>query len=97
MFDVPVESVIEQYLLDTVEALGGVTRKVIYQGRRGAPDRHCYLPGGVLIIVECKRPVGGVLHPLQERELGTLNRLGFTAVRVNTKEQIDELFARFKA
>lgn len=97
MFDTPIESEIERYLLDTVAALGGVTRKVIYQGRRGAPDRHCYLPGGELIIVECKRPVGGVLHPLQERELDTLNRLGFTAVRVSTKEQIDEIFARFKA
>lgn len=92
-----IESAIEQHLIDTVEALGGETRKVLYQGRRGAPDRHCYLPGGVLLIVECKRPTGGVLSPLQERELNTLSRLGFTAVKVETKEQIDDLFARFKA
>ena len=38
------ESVIEQYLVDRVKALGGEVRKVKWIGRRGAPDRLVMLP-----------------------------------------------------
>ena len=38
------ESVIEQYLVDRVVALGGEVRKVKWIGRRGAPDRLVMLP-----------------------------------------------------
>lgn len=38
------ESVIEKYLVDRVKALGGEVRKVVWQGRRGAPDRLVMLP-----------------------------------------------------
>lgn len=85
------EDVIEAHLIKRVEEAGGFTRKVIYQGRRGAPDRHCYLPGGRLVIVECKRPEGGELSALQVREIKRLKRLGFDVHVVDTKEQIDEL------
>lgn len=86
------ESAVEKYLCDRVREAGGFTRKVVYQGRKGAPDRHCYLPGGKLIIAECKRPEGGKLHPLQEAEINKLKAVGFEVHVINTKEQVDGLF-----
>ena len=85
------EDVIESHLIKKVAEAGGFTRKVTYQGRRGAPDRHCYLPGGRLLIVECKRPKGGELSKLQKVEISKLSRLGFEVHVVSTKEQIDAI------
>lgn len=85
------EAPIEEHLIKRVAEAGGFTRKVVYQGRRGAPDRHCYLPGGRLLIVECKRPQGGELSALQVREIKKLAALGFEVHVVSTKEQVDEL------
>lgn len=88
------EALVENYLCRRVEALGGFTRKVTYQGRRGSPDRWCFLPGGVLLIVECKAP-GGRLSALQTVELATLTKQGFTAVSVFSRDEVDSLLERF--
>jgi hypothetical protein len=85
------EATVEDYLRGRVKALGGEVRKVLYQGRRGALDAWCFLPGGRLIIVECKRPSRNKLDPLQEDELAWLLRMGFKATWVNSKEQVDEI------
>jgi hypothetical protein len=39
------ESTIEKYLVKRVKELGGEVRKVMWLGRRGAPDRLVMLPG----------------------------------------------------
>lgn len=87
------EASIEEYLREKVRALGGEHRKVLYQGRGGALDDWCFLPGGRLIIVECKRHGKKKLDPLQEVELSWLQRMGFNATWVNSKEQIDALLS----
>ena len=89
------EAKIEAYLRRRVKELGGFHRKVTYQGRKGAPDDWCFFPGGRLLIVECKRPGKNHLDPLQEVEIGILQRAGFTATWVNTHEDVDRVLLGF--
>lgn len=57
------ESTIEAYFCKRVKETGGQTRKVKFLGWRGAPDRAAWWPGSSLgiVLVELKRPKGGVL------------------------------------
>lgn len=89
------ESSVEAYLIAQVKAHGGDTRKVTYQGRKGAPDRWCFFPGKRLLIVECKRPNKNKLDPLQEVEVKWLQSMGFNAGWLNTKEQVDAVLKAF--
>ena len=89
------ESTVEDYLIAQVKAHGGDTRKVTYQGRKGAPDRWCFFPGNRLLIVECKRPKKNKLDPLQEVEVEWLQGMGFNAGWLNTKEQVDTVIREF--
>lgn len=61
------EAAVENYLVDLIETNGGFIRKMIYQGRKDAPDRLVVLPGGFVAFCECKAP-GESLGPGQELE-----------------------------
>lgn len=81
------ESKVEQYFCDTVERLGGWTRKLAYQGRVGAPDRlvlferyHC--------AVELKAP-GKEARGEQSREHRLLQFAGFDVDTLDTIEKVD--------
>lgn len=50
------ESALEKYVIAEVKRRGGVTRKVTYQGRHGAPDRWMLFALRGLLIVELKKP-----------------------------------------
>mgnify|MGYP001250000617 CR=1 FL=1 len=89
------ESAVEAYLRKRVKELGGFHRKVIYQGRKGAPDDWCFFPGGKLLIVECKRPGKNHLDPLQVVEVDILQRAGFKATWVNDIEGVDRVLMEF--
>ena len=89
------ESNVENYLRDRVKELGGQCRKVVYQARAGSLDSWCLVPGGRLLIIECKRPKKNRLDPLQEIELKWLQGMGFKATWVNTKEQVDAVLKEF--
>lgn len=83
---------IKDYLIARIKELGGVTRKVIYKGRRDALDRLCILPGGRVVFVEAKRPKGGRLSEGQRIEIALLTRLGAEVHVVKTKREIDRVF-----
>lgn len=89
------ENLVEDYLGRRVKELGGQTRKVIYQGRTGSPDQWCFLPGGILLIVECKAE-GETPSAIQLRELKVLRELGFNAHWVDSREQLDKLLEEIK-
>jgi hypothetical protein len=89
------EAAIEDYLERVVKRLGGITRKTVYQGRTAAPDRQCFLPGGRIVILECKRPKKHA-EVLQAQEIKVLRDLGFDVHCVNSKEQIDEIFKKYR-
>lgn len=73
------------------EKAGFLHRKVVYQGRRGAPDDWYFGFGGRLIIIEHKRP-GKKPDPHQEREIARLRERGFDVRVVSTVEKAMRVF-----
>lgn len=82
MLEMDVETPVCKYATET----GWLVRKIVYPGRRGAPDRHFY-KGGRLLIIEFKRPVGGRVSGNQKREHERLAAAGFPVHLVNNVEQ----------
>lgn len=87
--------VVEAYLYACVKLLRGLCIKLNPFGKRGIPDRLVLIPGGIVLFVELKRPVGGVFEPLQERWHMKLRRMGFTVAVCYTKEQVDNLLKEY--
>ena len=86
------ERLVESYLVERIRAHGGETRKLTWVGRSGAPDRIALFPNGVVWFIECKAKAGK-LSAQQKAEQEMLNRLGFLAVAVYSREEVDALFA----
>jgi len=95
------EYTIEEYLIVTVNSLGGEIRKVKWLGRRGAPDRVIMLPAalgkGETIWVEVKKPGGlatfpkGELERAQYREHERMRKMGQRVEVIDSFEGVDEL------
>jgi hypothetical protein len=88
------EALNEEYLVERVEATGGVARKVVFVGRRGAPDRLAMWPEkGVSAWFEVKEAeqAGYGLQPHQEREHKRMRHSGMEVFVVSTKEAIDRV------
>lgn len=83
------ESTIENYLVNRVEALGGFTLKTDRVDGRRFVDRTCFLPGGRTLIIECKRPKGGRRQALQIWNINRLRDMGHEAYFVKTREEVD--------
>ena len=88
------ESRIERYLDERVKEHGGFTRKVVYQGRSGSPDRWCFFPNGRLLIVELKRPRE---KPEEHQliEMQALRNRGQFVAWTNTKDGVDRVIVAF--
>jgi len=87
------ENVIERYLVDRANTLGGEVRKVRWLGRRGAPDRLVMLPPDVTLWVELKAP-GEKPRPHQVREHERMRRMGQHVVVVDSLDSVDALLGR---
>lgn len=88
------ESVVEDYLVDQVEAMGGVAEKVTVIGTRGFYDRLVVLPGGRIIFVECKKPRRSRISPHQRARHTTYRRLGAEVAVVKTLADVDRLLGK---
>ena len=85
------ESAIEDYLVDKCKKLGIPVRKVIWSGRRNAPDRLLMVNGG--IWVETKRPDKSYkLTPGQVREHEVMRNAGMVVYCAYNKEDVDNIF-----
>jgi len=83
------ESKIEKYLTARVKSLKGVTRKLRFLDRRGAPDRLVWLPGWEWPkLVELKAP-GKDLEPHQKREHKRLKHTGIKCVKLDSFGDVD--------
>ena len=81
------EKQIEQQLVKTVKAQGGICPKLVSPGFDGMPDRMVLLPGGRIGFVEVKAP-GQKPRPLQTRRHGQLSALGFKVYVLDGTEQM---------
>lgn len=84
------EEHIEAYLVNRVKQLGGISLKTDTVAGRRFLDRTCFLPGGRVVVVELKRPSGGVLAAHQAENMRRLRALGHEVYRCNTKEEVDQ-------
>lgn len=80
----------KKHLVTQVRKAGGTARKVVWQGRRGAPDWLLWWPGPVCAFVELKSD-DGRLTKLQEHEISLLRRDGWRVYVCSTVEQIDAM------
>lgn len=83
------ENIIEQYLVDAVQRLGGIAYKFTSPARRSVPDRIVTLPGGILAFVELKRP-GEKPTKGQAREHERLRGLGQRVYVIDTFDGVDQ-------
>lgn len=88
------ESAIETHTIKRVKQLGGFTRKVVYQGRKASPDRWCFFPGGLLVIIELKA-TGKSPDPQQEDEINTLRATGMNVHWTDSKQGVDDILRRY--
>ena len=88
------EAAIETYLIRRIRERGGKTAKMTITGQRGWPDRLVILPGGIISLVELKRPKGGVLSSSQRLLIGELADLGVHVWQLHSREDIDKVFGK---
>jgi len=83
-----IEAAVERYFRRRVRETGGEERKVVFPGRKGAPDRLCGWPNGRHGFVELKRPKGKAeAHQLREHE--RLRVMGFRVDVIDTTTLVD--------
>lgn len=92
------ESIIEKALKTRIELLGGEVRKVIWAGRRGAPDRLAMMPPSRgwraaerTIWIELKAG-GKTPEPHQLREHERMRAMGQVVLVIDSLELIDKHF-----
>ncbi len=82
------ESTVEAYFCAQVLAAGGMTRKMEWVGRGGAPDRYASLPSVGPVFVELKRP-GKDAEAHQAREHGRMHDAGSRVLVLDTHAKVD--------
>lgn len=90
----PRECTIEDYYVEQVIAHGGVTRKIIYRGRRGCADQLTGFPFNRLFLVELKRPRGGKISVHQDQDANDWFAIGARKEFLHTKASVDEFILR---
>lgn len=88
------ESIIEQYMVKRVKAMGGWAVKLISSNAAGLPDRLVLFPKGKLVFVEIKR-TGGKPRALQAAAHRKLRALGFAVEVVSGKTDADNLIMQY--
>lgn len=83
-----IEAAVESYFKRRVKETGGDERKVVWPGRKGAPDRLAGWLNGRHGFVELKRPKGKA-EAHQAREHERLRAIGFRVDLIDTRELVD--------
>ncbi len=89
------EGKIQKYAKERFEALGGLVRKIVYEGRNGAPDLLVVLPRGVIWFVEVKKDENTEPEAHQLREHERMRKRGANVFVVGSFKQVDGLIANY--
>ncbi|MFH6636528.1 VRR-NUC domain-containing protein [Streptococcus suis] len=84
------EKYVEQALVKSVKARGGICPKWVSPSFSGVPDRLVFLPNGKFGLVEVKAP-DQKPRMLQESRHKLFERLGFTVYVIDRIEMIGEV------
>lgn len=84
----PLEKDIEKALGRMVGRHGGLCLKWVCPGWAGVPDRILLCPGGLVMFVELKRPLGGRPGAMQKFWARKLSELGFLHLWVKSHEDV---------
>lgn len=87
------EGEVQKYAVERFKALGGLGRKIRYEGRNGCPDYLFILPGGRVIFVEFKARDGKAADPHQAREHARYAKRGVDVYIIGSKRAVDQLIA----
>lgn len=82
------EFVIENYLVKKVKKLGGECIKMNPHNERGLPDRGCFFPRGLVVMVECKAP-GKKPRANQVYWLKKFKSLSLNAIYIDSRPRVD--------
>lgn len=89
------EGKIQKYAKERFEAIGGLVRKLSYEGRSGAPDLLVILPRGIIWFVEVKKDENTKPDPHQLREHERMRKRGANVFVVGSIKQVDDLIANY--
>lgn len=89
------EELVEKWLVQEVQKLGGLAIKFKSPGRRSVPDRICIFPKGVLAFVECKA-TGKIPTEAQHREIERLRDRGHWVVVIDRRSEIVKFIDKVK-
>jgi hypothetical protein len=90
------EGRIQAYAMVEFKKLGGLVRKIRYEGRNGCPDLLVILPGGLVVFVEVKKDERTGPDPHQVREHKRMRQRGAIVRTIGSKEQVNELVAEWR-
>lgn len=88
------EAKVEYHFTDICENAGAMVRKVVYQGRKGSPDRWAFFPDGGLLIAELKKK-GEEPSEQQRLEMQRLRDRGQWVAWLDSIELADKLLTDF--
>ena len=84
------ESVVENYLVKRMKAIGGKALKVNSLSMNGLPDRLCIFPDGQAIWIELKAP-GKKPTKLQQKAIKWLRSMGQRAYVIDSRPRVDAM------
>ena len=90
------EGKIQAYAQAEFKKIGGLVRKIRYEGRNGCPDLLVILPGGLVVFVEIKKAANRGPDPHQEREHERMRKRGAMVRTIGSNEQVNELVAEVR-
>ena len=82
------EVVIENYLVKEVKKIKGFCIKMNPHNERGLPDRGCFFPKGLTVMVECKAP-GKKPRANQRHWLQEFQKRGYEAIYIDSRPRVD--------
>lgn len=90
------EGKVQAYAMAEFKKIGGLVRKIRYEGRNGCPDLLVILPGGLVMFVEVKKDERTGPDPHQAREHERMRQRSALVYTVGSKEQVDKLVAELR-